>query len=639
MDIIKKTIILKNNDIINKIHQIIENSKNIYNKIFDKDIDYKSRIKLLIEDTFISDIYLSIINLMILISEKEDYKNWIQAESLLKKYNIEINKNDKLLEFLIESIKHTDDFYDKVFLAKIGKSLNKFGINNEKKEKITKIIEQLDKTENDILNNLDKSISFKINRNKIDARSDSIMSSVYPDDNNMIYVNKKKYLYLIKKISDNKIKSELEDLYMKRFNQILPLIGKVLILRDTYAKYMSYSNYYEFISEKSDEETEIIQQLITDLNMKLDIPLENILKQFHQISKKNKITFNDIIYLIDKNSVNIKLKPVDILQIVMITVQKKFNMVFKHSTNDLGKSTNCIEIYKNNQLKGYLILDLTYRPNKRITQLTTIKLNNKFSNNLPCIYLLGCYDEIEKNNCNFSELVLLFREFGNILINIFQYTPNGLNDIDLEMFNFFPDIMEFMAYDNFVLTLIAEKLKFNVNKFIKEMKILRRIELIINLKLRCMNILFDNIVHSSQTLINQIKKQELNDITNSLIELNNKIFNDIFKNNLNYIKNTDYIQPNIIYNLVNGNQGLLFGSVLSIILAYSVYYLIINKNDNIDIEIFLNKLLENKEYSYKKNIIDFISKNNIDYFKLFTEKCLEIIEDNNNLFDEQTEKE
>ena len=91
--------------------------------------------------------------------------------------------------------------------------------------------------------------------------------------------------------------------------------------------------------------------------------------------------------------------------------------------------------------------------------------------------------------------------------------------------------------------------------------------------------------------------------------------------------------------LFRSNQGLNFGSVLSIILAYSVYYLITNRDNNINIDLFLNKLLENKEYSYKKNIIDFISNNNIDYFKLFTEKCLDIIEDNNNLYDEQTEKE
>ena len=150
----------------------------------------------------------------------------------------------------------------------------------------------------------------------------------------------------------SKIKSDLENLYMNRFNQILPLIGKVLILRDSYSKYMGYQNYYEMNSEKTVEETEIIQQLITDLNAKLNIPLENILKQFHQISKKNRITFNDIIYLIDKNSVNIKLKPVEILQIVMITVQKKFNMIFKHSIIDVGKNTNCIEIYKNKDRKS-----------------------------------------------------------------------------------------------------------------------------------------------------------------------------------------------------------------------------------------------------------------------------------------------
>ena len=42
---------------------------------------------------------------------------------------------------------------------------------------------------------------------------------------------------------------------MNRFNQILPLIGKVLILRDSYSKYMGYQNYYEMNSEKTIEET------------------------------------------------------------------------------------------------------------------------------------------------------------------------------------------------------------------------------------------------------------------------------------------------------------------------------------------------------------------------------------------------
>ena len=46
-----------------------------------------------------------------------------------------------------------------------------------------------------------------------------------------------------------------------------------------------------------------------------------------------------------------------------------------------------------------------------------------------------------------------------------------------------------------------------------------------------------------------------------------------------------------------------------------------------------------KYYSYKKIILDFISKNNINYFKLFIEKCLDITDENYNLYDEQTERE
>lgn len=641
MDIIKKTIYLKDNDIIKQIQQLIDNSKITYNKILDNNIDYKSKIKLLMDDTFLCDTYFGIINLMLLLCDKNDYKNWSCAEIMLKKYNIEINSDENLFNFVIETIKKTDNIYDKIFLSKIGKSINKYGIQNDNKEKISKIIEQLEKTENSIFNTIDKPISFKINRKNIDARSESIMSSVYPDNNDLIYINKKKYHYLLKKISDNKIRSELENIYIKNHIAILPLLGKLIILRDVYAKHMGFNNYYEFISEKNVEETENIQQLITDLNDKLDKPLENIIKQFYTVSKKDKISINDIIYLIDKNNVNIKLKPVDILQIVMITIQKKFDMIFKHSSIDIGKNSNCIEIYKNNILRGYLILDLLQRPEKKITQVTTVKINNHYFNHLPCVYLLGCYNEIEKNICNYSELVLLFREFGNILINIFAHTPNGLNEIDIEIFNFFPDIMEFIAYDDFVLNLISEKLNLNFKKFSKEIKTLRRIELLLNLKLRCMNVLFDNVIHNSTTFINKIKKQELEDIKKSFIDLYDNIFKDIFKKHLLYVKNTYQIHPNIINNQVNGNHGLLFGTIISIILAYSIFYLLTNKTENSDINInkFIFDLLENKEYSYKKIILDFISKHNINYFKLFTEKCLDIIEDNYNLYDEPTEKE
>jgi len=640
MDIVRKIYNLKGDEILIKIKQIISESELIYQKIFSNnselETDIKTKIKLLTNDTFIFDTYMGIINLMILISNKDDYKNWVLAEKYLKDFNNKINQSEDLLNFVIESIKTCDNYYDKIFLAKIGRSLDRSGIRTNSKEKISKIISQLEVTENNILNTLDKPTQVKLDRSKIDARSESIMSSVYPDDNNIILLNKQRYYFLLKKISDPKIRKELEEKFMKKYISILPLIGKLIILREAYARNMGFTSYYYLTSEKTQEETENIQNLISDLNIKLDIPLKNIFKEFQKIANKQKISFNDIIYLYDKNFINIKLKAVEIIQIVMITIQKKFNIIFKHSSINISQNANCIEVYKNNILKGYIVLDLVSRINKRITQITTIKINSNYNNNLPVLFLLGCYNNLEENNCNYSELVLMFREFGNILINIFAHTPNGLNEIDVEMFNFFPNIMEFLAYDDFVITLVLQKTYdlTKINKKIKEIKTARIIDLLINLKIKCMSVLFDNVIHNSSNFINKIKKQELNEISQSLDELYKNIFKDIFKNHLDNIEIPIYINPNIILNTVNGNHGLLFGSVLSLILSFTVYYMLVNKVDDLNIDKFIEELLENKIFSYKKIILEFISKLNINYFKLFIEKCLNIIDDSNNAYDE-----
>ena len=75
--------------------------------------------------------------------------------------------------------------------------MEKFGTNMDNTDKIGKILLQLEQTENTLLNNLDRSLKLKIDRKKIDARSESIMSSVYPDDNSMVIINKKSYYYLV----------------------------------------------------------------------------------------------------------------------------------------------------------------------------------------------------------------------------------------------------------------------------------------------------------------------------------------------------------------------------------------------------------------------------------------------------------
>ncbi len=644
MDIIRKISLLKGDELINHIKDTISNSDTLIDKIINNnDINSKKKIKMLIEDTYIFDTYVGIVNLMTLICDNNsDHRYWLMADNLLKNHNYKFNTNKKLLEQIIELIKNTDNMYDKIFLSKMGRSMEKYGLNSNNPEKVSKILIQLEQTENTIFNTLEKPLKIKIDRKKIDARSDSIMSSVYPDNDNCIFVNKKKYYYLLKKLSDKSIIKELETQYMKKYTDILPLIGKLILLRNVYANHIGFDNYYLMCSEKTEEETEHIQHLITDLNLKLDDSFNKIINQLKDItSLKRQIDFNEIINIIDKITPDIKLSPIEILQYVMITIQKKFNIEFRTTDiQSLNKYSNCIEVVDHNKkLKGYLHIDLLQRDTKRVNQVSVIRLNNQYENNLPSVYLIGSYENLEKKSCGYSELVTLFREFGNILINIFATTPNGINEVDIEIFNFVPDIMEFLAYDDFVLELVLHKLyPNNFKKKVKDMKTLRRLELIINLKLKCANVLFDNVVHSSSTFINNIKKVELEEIKTLFLNLNSKIMDDIFNKHSNSLKyQNNYINPSVINNLINGNQGLIYGTVLSIILSFTAYYLIINgKSGN-----FINKLLENKNYSYRKMIMEFISELNNDYYDDFLKKCLNIEPVSENYYDEdmtQTER-
>jgi Zn-dependent oligopeptidase len=637
MDIIRKISLLHGDQLINYIKESINQSDILINKIINNsDISDKNKIKMLIEDTYMFDTYVGIVNLMTLICDNNsDHRYWLMADTILKDHNYKFNTNKKLLDEIIELIKNTDNVYDKIFLSKMGRSMEKYGLNTNNAERVSKILIQLEQTENTIFNTLEKPLKIKIDRKKIDARSDSIMSSVYPDNNNYIFVNKKKYYYLLKKLSDKNIIKELETQYMKKYTDILPLIGKLIILRNVYANHIGFDNYYLMCSEKTEEETEHIQNLITDLNIKLDDSFNRIINQLKNLSPlKTQIDFNDMINIIDKITPEIKLSPIEILQYVMVTIQKKFNIEFRTTTiSALNKYSNCIEIVDHTKnLKGYLHIDLLQRDTKRVNQVSVIRLNNQYENNLPSVYLIGSYENLEKKSCGYSELVVLFREFGNILINIFATTPNGINEVDIEIFNFVPDIMEFIAYDDFVLELVLHKIyPNNLKKKMTEIKTLRRLELIINLKLKCANVLYDNVVHSSSTFINSIKKVELEEIKSLFLNLNSKIMEDIFGKHSAILKyQNNYINPSVINNLINGNQGLIYGTVLSIILSFTAYYLIINGKSGD----FISKLLENKNYSYRKMIMEFISKLNNDYYDDFLKYCLNIEPVSENYYDE-----
>ena len=183
-----------------------------------------------------------------------------------------------------------------------------------------------------------------------------------------------------------------------------------------------------------------------------------------------------------------------------------------------------------------------------------------------------------------------------------------------------PDLMEFMAYNpQIILQLVKDKN--NTKRIIKA----RENEILINLKLKCINVLFDSIIHSSQEFL-EINKRANNTQTSItptrvLLDLYKRVYTDIFQKLGNDVNcDIGFILPNVIHNIINGQQSLIYGNVLSMILAYNAYESL-SKNDQYK---RIYNLLENKNYSYKKNLIKFIMTINEDYYKNFLSGCLKI---------------
>jgi Zn-dependent oligopeptidase len=615
MDIIKKYVKLSEDQILNKLDQYILKSNEIKTKMYNLNIPDEQKIKLLIEDTFVANTLMSVITLMLIIETDINKLNkWDNAKNIMMEHNYSFNIDNKLKNKIIELYQNNTnlDNYQKIFLTKYLNSVNKFGCN----DKIKELIKNMDNTEDIIYNSLQKAISIQINKSNIDAHTESIMSVVQPDSKNNIIVDRNKYYYLLKHIKHPNIRDNLENKFIKKYIEIIPNICRLLILRNIYAKSLNFRSYYHLLNNRTSEENDNIKQMINDINQKVDSKFRNMLLDIKSKVDYNRLLkCNDIIYVIHNLYPSVKFKPVEILQVIFLVMQRKFGLIFKKSKNNpINAYSNVLDIYDtSNNLKGYLHLDLLKR-NKKISQITLLKLNSSYGTNVPSLYLLANYSNLDNCVASYYDVVTLFREFGIILNQIFAYTPIGINEDDLEMFNFTSELMEFFAYSPFVTQILLKD-----KNLIRRLELVRNYEIIINIKFKSIYILFDKIIHESDDLMNILKVTKDSDLHLVILGLYNRCFSDIFNNHKDLLDMNDKnININVVNNIINGTNCIQYSYFLNLILAYNTYELLENdKNLNL-----FKSFLENKDYSYKKLIIDFMSNLDTDYYENFLIQCL-----------------
>lgn len=617
MDIIKSFNELKGDMILKYTENLIKKSREIRKKvILSNNEEYIT--KQIMDDTYICNMFNMYCWYITLICDNEnDRKFWNDVDEVMYEYNYEFNSDVELYKTLSK--------FNNPFLKKIKDSMEKHGIrNNSSSNKVIDILKSIDVYENKIFDSLNNSVILDIDLEKIDVESDTVLSSIY-DTNKKIKINKNTLYFLYKKINDRIVRNNIEKEYIKYVSNSIPYILRLLLLRDAYAKLMNKKNYFLFITNKNDIDSDDIKNLVMDLDGKLDVKLRPELETLKtELNKKYNglLEYHDIVHYINKLCMNIKFRPSNVISILSFIFEKYFEIkIIKSEKTYIGKygSSFLLEDRNTKKTLGYLHLDLIKRKTKKINGITFIKLSESYNNNTDSnVCIVANYTDYDKECMTIQDVITLFREFGNIITN--TIVNNNMSN-DPELHNFTSNIMEFLVLNDEILErLMHDKPKLHIDKI----KLERRLDCAFSLKIKCFYAIFDNLIHSSQDfigLINNVINQN-----NKQIEINvfNKFYSDTFNkmfssvSDLLNIKN-NLVTPQIISNIISGTHGAIYGNITSVIFSYNAYQRIINEKDGGII--FINEVLKSKK-SCKKSIREFIDKLNIDYYANFIENYL-----------------
>ena len=651
---------IPHNELKSEIVNILKYAKDFVNKIYnDNKLSYIEQIQIIEDHMYYVNYYYSNIGLFRSIDDN--------------KYLEEI---DKII------FNYFEEFYSNPLLLKLLKTMKKSTIqkNNSIDNKNIIIIKNLIKICEDHTNKIILDFNNKINMyeqriydiNKknipIITSNDEIKKLFLNNDKsiteipfklaNKILLTRTNYYYLQKKIKNPEVRNEIEKVYFKNNDEMLNNLAKIILCRHGIALNMSsktkiYKNYFEYKQRDNSENSTDIKKLITNLlhgiDNKITTEISIIKEELLNDGYKNKKTIDqhDIIFYYEKLKNHTKFTPIMALNLIEYVLKKFFNIVMKRVDYKEHKLwANDIITYilmHNNKLLGYVYFDILHRNNKINTPPMFVSITNMYCpKNIDKLkhiqktqhsVILASFPSLGKECLSINDLSSLFREFGHVI----QQTTNILFYDNTELRNLFPQIFEYLIYNEKILEKICFG-KGNKDLLIKHFNFMKKLNFCISLKIRGVNAMFDHSIHNSVDVINWIQ-QNIDVSGKALLDIYTTIYKEIMKDvpkketresfflglpkcsalALEHSSvpsiNTDIngINHSIILQELSPNAGKLYENIIIELLGFGLYKIICDG----DGEKLLSLLLNNK-FSLKKNIDTFIKDNNIDTFSLFT---------------------
>jgi hypothetical protein len=552
-----------------------------------KNIDYLIKQDVLTLEQFFSEKMKQIsqiLNILNLKSTEENYNKLVEKVEELQYYYA-------VLTFFYTIF--DDD--SKVYFEKHIKTLNNFRINFRVDQNLLTFLENISLNDENLNYWIYCLKNYGANFNNVYKKK--IMEVLNLEDKIFDHLGSPeidigKYLEKLKKCKKVNDRLQIEKNYAEVAKKYIKPISNLLINRNEIAKQLNYSNYFHYITKKEENDIEQMLSVIRYLVSTTDYSNEIFINKIYKLNGK-KLSRCDIMYysIPPSNSINLE----KALKILISLIEQKLKISIKYIRN-----VNNFNVYNVNNW-GELWINL-FCSNYKSYNPVFIKISDIDDSKKSA--LIGNYGK----TINYIDIVSIAREFGLALQQL--ASTDKIKKKDSEFHNCVSNVLEWLIKDNHTITQFIPSFQDgNISKTVESIKRYYQYTEPLSLRFRCINALFDYYIHHNDEFIKSIKNDKAN--SKELYKHYNQVYKNltykVMKNFIDYINLDGYpINPSVLIQLVNGEQSVVFASIICDIFSYNIYL-------NLDKypKRFVNDIL-NSNKTIRERVNDFIDNCNLD---------------------------
>jgi hypothetical protein len=554
--------------------------------------------------------YLYIINTV--------YKN-IGLLSLISKENGELVQANNSVELIQENFFANKKVYEKLIkIKKVSeKILKKFTLKQN--PAIDEILLNIKMLEHKIYSNLLTTNIIPVSKN---------MKRDIKDLPSSIELNRQNYYFFQRNIHNAREREIIEHFYISHSNKSLNDLANLIIERNKLAVLSGSPTYFNFIKKKSLNENTIksdIEDLIIKIDQKSRKEVDRIYRNLRTDRFDKKVDFNDIVYYCEKFKTHVEFSPSHVVQCLLTILEKYFGIQFiKLPPNPELWSENVIgyKVGVEKELFGYCYIDLEKNNEKTMTSPVCIHLCHQYTNlenkTTPTkVAIIGNYTNMNLKCMSLSDVIYLFREFGCAVQMLSHKASNGILLANEEFDILMPQLMECILWERTTIELLCKNE--TIPDIIDNVLFTRHLNFAHSIKIKCVNALFDHVLHNSPELIKIIRSVNQSEYGQVLLSAYKKIYENIMFSQQD-ILNTNIIgiNPTVLQQEINGSEGLIYCNIYTEILSFSIFQLAKTGNGNK----FIREVLRCDQNKMKKQLEDFIASSGDNSYDVYLKELI-----------------